>query len=184
MESLSELEELEERFGALSTQYNDLVNAKESLERIIGRINADSQRMFIETLDAVRESFQTLFRRAFGGGHADIVVEAGEDESDCGIDIVATPPGKHSLNISLLSGGERALTAVTLLLALFQYRPSPFCVLDEVDGPLDEANIGRFVSVLHEFLDRTKIVIVTHSKKTMSAATTRIGFIAMTYPFG
>ena len=94
---------------------------------------------------------------------------------DAGIEIVATPPGKHTLNISLLSGGERALTAVTLLLAIFRHRPSPFCILDEVDGPLDEANIGRFVDVLREFLRTTKVVIVTHSKKTMSAATTLYG---------
>ena len=99
----------------------------------------------------------------------------GVDILEAGIDIVATPPGKHSLGISLLSGGERALTAVTLLLAIFQYRPSPFCVLDEVDGPLDEANIGRFIDVLNEFLQWTKFVVVTHSKKTMTAATTLYG---------
>ena len=175
MESLAELEELEDRFGSLSTQYEDLVKAKEALERIIQRINVDSRRMFVETLDIIRENFQALFRRAFGGGQADIVVEAGADLLDAGIDILATPPGKHSLNISLLSGGERALTAVTLLLAVFRHRPSPFCILDEVDGPLDEANIGRFVDVLNEFLQTTKVVIVTHSKKTMSAATTLYG---------
>ena len=175
MESLAELEELEERFGTLSTQHDDLVQAKESLERIINRINADSRRMFVQTLDAIRKSFQLLFRRAFGGGNADILIEDETDVLESGIDIVATPPGKHSLHISLLSGGERALTAVTLLLAIFRYRPSPFCILDEVDGPLDEANIGRFVDVLSEFLDQTKVVIVTHSKKTMSSATTLYG---------
>lgn len=175
MESLSELEDLESRFGSLTTQYNDLIKAKEALERIIQRINADSRRMFVETLDIIRENFQALFRRAFGGGFADIVVEEDADILDAGIDITATPPGKHSLNISLLSGGERAMTAVTLLLAIFRHRPSPFCILDEVDGPLDEANIGRFVDVLGEFLRTTKVVIVTHSKKTMSAATTLYG---------
>ena len=111
----------------------------------------------------------------FGGGQADIVLEEDVDILEAGIDIIATPPGKHSLGISLLSGGERALTAVTLLLAIFQYRPSPFCVLDEVDGPLDEANIGRFTDVLTEFLQWTKFVVVTHSKKTMTAATTLYG---------
>lgn len=175
MESLAELDELEERFGSLSLQYDDLIKAKETLERIIQRINVDSRKMFSDTLDVIRANFQSLFRRAFGGGHADIVVEEGVDILDAGIDIVATPPGKHSLNISLLSGGERALSAVTLLLAVFRYRPSPFCILDEVDGPLDEANIGRFVDVLKEFLATTKVVIVTHSKKTMSAATTLYG---------
>ena len=177
MESLAELDELEERFGSLSGQFDDLVKAKESLEQIIQRINVDSRRMFSDTMDLIRTNFQALFRRAFGGGSADIVIESGPDIDvlDAGIEIVATPPGKHSLNISLLSGGERALTAVTLLLAIFRHRPSPFCILDEVDGPLDEANIGRFVDVLREFLATTKVVIVTHSKKTMSAATTLYG---------
>ena len=175
MESLNELDELEERFGSLSGQYEDLVQAKESLEHIIQKINVDSRRMFSDTLDLIRTNFQSLFRRAFGGGSADIVVEEGADVLEAGIEIIATPPGKHSLNISLLSGGERALTAVTLLLAIFRHRPSPFCILDEVDGPLDEANVGRFIDVLREFLKTTKVVIVTHSKKTMSAATTLYG---------
>ena len=116
-----------------------------------------------------------LFRKVFGGGKADIVLEDGVDILEAGVDLVATPPGKHSLNLSLLSGGERALTAVALLLAIFQYRPSPFCVLDEVDGPLDEANIGRFIDVLREFLTWTKFVVVTHSKRTMTAAHTLYG---------
>ncbi len=175
MESLAELDELEERFGSLSGQYEDLIKAKETLEQIIQRINVDSRRMFTDTMDLIRTNFQALFQRAFGGGHADIVIDEDTDVLDAGIEIVATPPGKHTLNISLLSGGERALTAVTLLLAIFRHRPSPFCILDEVDGPLDEANIGRFVDVLREFLRTTKVVIVTHSKKTMSAATTLYG---------
>ena len=175
MEALDELEGLESRFAALSGQHQDLSTAKASLEKIIQRINADSRRLFSETLDAIRSNFQTLFRKVFGGGQADIVLEEGVDALEAGIEILATPPGKHSLGISLLSGGERALTAVTLLLAIFQYRPSPFCVLDEVDGPLDEANIGRFIDVLNEFLAWTKFVVVTHSKKTMTAATTLYG---------
>ncbi len=175
MAALEEIESLEERYQSLDSQYQDLVQAKESLDRIIQRINADSRRLFTESLEAIRTNFQSLFRRVFGGGEANIVLEEGVDLLEAGVDIVATPPGKHSLGISLLSGGERALTAVTLLLAIFQYRPSPFCVLDEVDGPLDEANIGRFVDVLNEFLAWTKFVIVTHSKKTMTAATTLYG---------
>ena len=103
------------------------------------------------------------------------MLEEGVDILECGVDIVATPPGKPSFSNSLLSGGEKALTAVALLLAIFQYRPSPFCVLDEVDAPFDEANIGRFVEVLKDFLGWTKFVIVTHSKKTMTAATTLYG---------
>ncbi len=175
MEALHELDDLESRFENLDGQYKDLTQAKESLERIIHKINADSRRLFSETLEAIRTNFQQLYRRAFGGGRADIVLEEGVDILECGIDIVATPPGKPSFNNSLLSGGEKALTAVALLLAIFQFRPSPFCVLDEVDAPFDEANIGRFVDVLKDFLGWTKFVLVTHSKKTMTAATTLYG---------
>ncbi len=175
LESLAEIEEVEQRFGKLSSQYQDLCNAKEALERIIAKINADSRRLFAETLDTIRQNFQVVFRKVFGGGRADIVLEEGADILEAGIEIIATPPGKQSLSISLLSGGERALTAVTLMLAIFQFRPSPFCILDEVDGPLDEANIGRFVDQLKEYLAWTKFVIVTHSKKTMTAATTLYG---------
>ena len=175
MAALEEIDALETRHQNLAAQYQDLVDAKDALARIIHKINADSRRLFTESLELIRTNFQALFRRVFGGGHADIVLEEDADILEAGIDIVATPPGKHSLGISLLSGGERALTAVTLLLAIFQYRPSPFCVLDEVDGPLDEANIGRFVDVLREFLEWTKFVVVTHSKKTMTAASTLYG---------
>lgn len=175
MDALNELDELETRFASLSGQYNDLTQAKDSLERIIAKINNDSRRLFIETLEAIRTNFQALYRKAFGGGKADIVLEEGVDILECGVEIIATPPGKPSFNNSLLSGGEKALTAVALLLAIFQFRPSPFCVLDEVDAPFDEANIGRFVDVLRDFLGWTKFVIVTHSKKTMTAATTLYG---------
>jgi chromosome segregation protein len=175
MDALAELDELESRFNSLSGQFNDLREAKESLERIIVKINADSRRIFLETLDAIRHNFHDLYRRAFGGGHADIVLEEGADVLEGGVEIIATPPGKPSFNNSLLSGGEKALTAVALLLAIFKFRPSPFCVLDEVDAPFDEANVGRFIEVLKEFLSFTKFVIVTHSKKTMTAANTLYG---------
>ncbi|MCC9602060.1 chromosome segregation protein SMC [Stieleria sp. JC731] len=175
MEALAELEGLQERYDHLSGQYEDLAAAKDSLQRIIGRINADSRRLFLDTLEAIRQNFQKLYRKSFGGGHADLVLEESEDPLEAGVEIVATPPGKPSFSNSLLSGGEKALTAVALLMSIFQYRPSPFCVLDEVDAPFDEANIGRFVMVLNEFLDHSKFVIVTHSKKTMTAATTLYG---------
>ncbi|MDV6033322.1 MAG: chromosome segregation protein SMC [Phycisphaera sp. RhM] len=175
MEALAELEGLQERYDHLSGQYEDLSAAKESLQRIIGRINADSRRLFLDTLEAIRQNFQKLYRKSFGGGHADLVLEDSEDPLEAGVEIVATPPGKPSFSNSLLSGGEKALTAVALLMSIFQYRPSPFCVLDEVDAPFDEANIGRFVTVLSEFLDHSKFVVVTHSKKTMTAATTLYG---------
>ena len=175
MDALAELEDLESRYTKMDEQYQDLVAAKQSLENIIQRINTDSRRLFVETLDAIRSNFQTLFRQTFGGGQADIILEEGVDPLEAGVEIVATPPGKPQFNNSLLSGGEKALTAVSLLMAIFQFRPSPFCVLDEVDAPFDEANIGRFVDVLKSFLGWTKFVIVTHSKKTMTAATTLYG---------
>lgn len=175
MEALDELEELQQRYDQLHGQYQDLTAAKDSLQRIIGRINADSRRLFLDTLEAIRINFQQLYRKSFGGGHADLVLEESDDPLEAGVEIVATPPGKPSFSNSLLSGGEKALTAVSLLMAIFKYRPSPFCVLDEVDAPFDEANIGRFVAVLNEFLDQSKFVIVTHSKKTMTAATTLYG---------
>jgi chromosome segregation protein len=175
LDALAELEELEARYANLSAQHQDLSSAKASLEQIIGKINADSRRLFADTLEVVRGHFQSLFRKLFGGGHADIVLEEGVDILDSGIEIVARPPGKEPRNISLLSGGEKTLTCVALLLAIFRSRPSPFCVLDEVDAALDEANIERFIGVLQEFLAWTQFIVVTHSKKTMTCASTLYG---------
>jgi chromosome segregation protein len=175
LEALDELESLESRFAALSSQYRDLVEAKSSLERIIGRINVDSRQLFLMTLETVRGHFQELFRRLFGGGEASVIVDEAEDVLEGGIEIIARPPGKEACSISLLSGGEKTLTCVALLLAVFRSKPSPFCVLDEVDAALDEANIGRFIGVLREFLSFTQFVVITHSKKTMSGADTLYG---------
>ncbi len=175
MDALDELDSVEGRFQTLDQQYQDLVHSKDGLEKIIQRINQESRRLFLDTLAAIRENFQLLFRQTFGGGRADILLEEGVDVLDAGVEIVATPPGKPEFNNSLLSGGEKALTAVSLLMAIFKFRPSPFCVLDEVDAPFDEANIGRFIDVLKSFLGWTKFIIVTHSKKTMTAATTLYG---------
>jgi len=175
MEALGELNELEERFNSLSREFQDLTLSKQSLEKVIQRVDADSRRLFLETLETIRQNFQQLYRKAFGGGQADIILEEGVDILEAGVEIITSPPGKPAINISLLSGGEKALTAVSLLLAIFQFRPSPFCILDEVDAPFDEANIGRFINVLKDFLDFTRFIIVTHSKKTMTAADTLYG---------
>ncbi len=169
MEALTELDELQSRFDRLSHHYQDLHDAKSSLIQTMAKIDEDSRDLFMQTLTAIRKNFQELYRRSFGGGFADIVLED-ERDPDSGIEIIATPPGKTTLSNSLLSGGEKALTAVALIMAFFQYRPSPFCILDEVDAPFDEANIGRFVTMLKEFLETTKFIVVTHSKKTMTAA--------------
>ncbi len=175
MEALSELDDLETRFARLSEQWHDLTDAKNSLEQIIQRINTDSRRLFVETFDMVREHFQTLYRKLFGGGQADLVLDAGVDILEAGVDINARPPGKELRSISLLSGGEKTMTCVALLLALFRSRPSPFCMLDEVDAALDEANIGRFIEVVKEFAADTQFIVITHSKKTMTCASTLYG---------
>jgi chromosome segregation protein len=175
LEALDELDQLETRYKTLSDQHADLTAAKGSLEKIIERINADSRRLFSETLETVRGHFQTLFRDLFGGGQADVVLEENVDILDSGIEIVARPPGKEPRSISLLSGGEKTMTCVALLLAIFRSRPSPFCVLDEVDAALDEANIDRFTKVIQGFLTWTQFIIVTHSKKTMTCANTIYG---------
>ncbi|MCL4116672.1 UNVERIFIED_CONTAM: hypothetical protein GTU68_013978 [Idotea baltica] len=126
--------------------------------------------MFTETFDSIRGHFQELFRRLFGGGEGDMVLEDPEDILECGIDIVARPPGKELRSISLLSGGEKTLTAVAMSLAIFKSRPSPFCILDEVDAALDDANIDRFINVLSAFADSTQFIMITHRKPTMQVA--------------
>jgi chromosome segregation protein len=170
LDAIQEQSELEARAGTLQIQYDDLTAAQRALEDIIGRINGDSRRLFTETFAAIRTHFQELFRKLFGGGMADVVLEDDTDVLESGIEVVARPPGKELRSISLMSGGEKTLTAVALLLAIFRSKPSPFCILDEVDAALDEANIGRFTGVLREFLDRSQFIIVTHSKRTMACA--------------
>lgn len=185
VESLEELDELETRFATLSSQYQDLSQAKQSLARLTARIDVDSRELFRATYEAVREQFRELFARLFGGGEADLLLvegaggEGAEDAPDGalggGVEVVACPPGKELRSLSLLSGGEKTMTCVALLLALFRSRPSPFCLLDEVDAALDEANVGRFTSVLKDFLGSTQFIVVTHSKRTMASADTVYG---------
>ncbi len=169
-DSLKDLDELDSRFQHLNSQLQDLVEAKSTLEEIVGKINHESQRLFSESLSTIRGHFQDLFRRLFGGGEGDIILEDPHNVLDCGIDIVARPPGKELRSISLLSGGEKTMTAVALLLAIFKSRPSPFCILDEVDAALDEANVERYSSVVKEFQDTTQFIMITHSKRSMTVA--------------
>ncbi|MCS7015100.1 MAG: chromosome segregation protein SMC [Gemmatales bacterium] len=169
LEALDELAQLEERARTLQTQLHDLREARRSLDEILQRINEESRRAFLATFESVRMHFQELFRKLFGGGQADVVLENPDDPLESGIEIVARPPGKELRSISLLSGGEKTLAAVALLLAIFRSKPSPFCILDEVDAALDEMNIGRFTAVLREFTDQSQFILITHSKKTMTA---------------
>jgi len=175
LEALQEAEELAERLTKLEAQLADVTGAKESIEQLIARIDEESRRLLGATIETVRGYFRDLFERVFGGGQADIVLEEGVDLLEAAVEIVARPPGKEPRSISLLSGGEKTMTCVALLLAIFKSKPSPFCVLDEVDAALDEANVDRFVGVLRDFLSSTQFIVVTHSKKTMASATTLYG---------
>jgi len=169
LDAIAEQEELEQRAHFLTSQRDDLIESKGKLESLIQRLNRESRERFLSNFEAIRKHFQELFRKLFGGGRADIILEDASDVLECGIEIVARPPGKELQSISLMSGGEKTLTAVALLLGIFKSRPSPFAVLDEVDAALDEANVDRFNSVVHEFLDRSQFVIITHSKRTMNS---------------
>jgi chromosome segregation protein len=170
LDSLQELQELESRAGALQTQHDDLDAARKALDEIIGRINHDSQELFTTTFAAIRGHFQELFRKMFGGGMADVVLEDPTDVLESGVEIVARPPGKELRSLSLLSGGEKTLTAVALLLAIFRSKPSPFCILDEVDAALDEANTGRVAAALRDYLALSQFIVITHHKRTMAVA--------------
>ena len=169
-DSLRDLEMLETRFTQLSSQLQDLVEAKNTLEDIIRKINGESRRLFAETFDTIRTNFQELFRQVFGGGEGDIILEDPNDVLDCGIDIAARPPGKELRSISLLSGGEKTMTAIALIMAIFRSKPSPFCILDEVDAALDEANVERFTAVVQAFRQSTQFIMITHHKRSMTVA--------------
>ena len=168
--AIDEYEEIEERHTFLSAQHDDLVNAKAALQEVIARIDKQSREMFMETFEKVRENFQKMFPDLFGGGKANLVLTEEADVLESGVEIVASPPGKQLRSISLLSGGEQTMTAVALLFSLYQVKPSPFCVLDELDAPLDDANIERYVKKLKEFLTFSQFIVITHSKRTISAA--------------
>jgi chromosome segregation protein len=168
--AIAEYEETEQRHQFLTKQNDDLVQAKAQLAEVINRINTQTRQMFIETFEKIRDNFRLLFVEIFGGGKADLVLSDEGDVLECGIDIVARPPGKQLQSISLLSGGEQTMTAVALLFSIYQVKPSPFCVLDELDAPLDESNINRFVRVLQRFQVHSQFVIITHNKRTIGMA--------------
>jgi chromosome segregation protein len=168
--AIDEYEETEQRHQFLTRQYDDLVQAKAELLEIINRINTQTQQMFTDTFNRIRDNFCAMFVEVFGGGKADLLLVDAGDVLESGIDIVARPPGKQLQTISLLSGGEQTMTAVALLFAIYQVKPSPFCVLDELDAPLDESNINRFVRILQRFLVHSQFVIITHNKRTIGMA--------------
>lgn len=168
--AIDEYEETEQRFQFLTKQNDDLVQAKAQLIEVINRINTQTRQMFAETFEKIRDNFRQMFSEIFGGGKADLILTEESDVLECGIDIVARPPGKQLQTISLLSGGEQTMTAVALLFAIYQVKPSPFCVLDELDAPLDESNINRFVKILQRFMIYSQFIIITHNKRTIGMA--------------
>jgi chromosome segregation protein len=168
--AIEEYEETEQRHQFLSKQHDDLVSAKAQLLEVINRINVQTREMFRETFEKIRDNFRTMFTEVFGGGKADLILLDENDVLESGIDIVARPPGKQLQTISLLSGGEQTMTAVALLFSIYQVKPSPFCVLDELDAPLDESNINRFIRVLQRFLEHSQFIIITHNKRTIGMA--------------
>ncbi len=170
VDAIEQQQELEKRNDFLSSQIEDLNNSKNQLQQLINRLNKESIDKFAVTFEQIRINFQEVFRKLFGGGKADVILEQPEDILESGIEIIARPPGKEPRSISLLSGGEKTMTAIALLFAIFKTKPSPFCFLDEVDAALDEANNERFDLIVQEFKKNSQFVIITHAKRTMSIA--------------
>jgi chromosome segregation protein len=172
--AIEEFEQENERLQRMVANRDDLLKAKATLEETISRINETAQAQFLETFSKVRANFQRLFREFFGSGEADLIL-SGTDMLEADVTLWANPSGKRLKSLSLMSGGEKAMTAIALLFALYQVKPSPFCILDEVDAPLDDANIVRFNDMIRFHSEETQFILVTHNKRTMEAADTLWG---------
>jgi chromosome segregation protein len=170
MMALEELEEADERLKFLSEQRRDILDSIRMTEEALSEIKRRSRERFRHAFAHINQNFQHMFVELFGGGRGEMVLIDEEDILESGIDIIAQPPGKRLQNVLLLSGGEKAMAAISLVLAIFQYRPSPFCILDEVDAPLDEINVGRFSGKVIEMSSETQFLVITHNKRTMEAA--------------
>jgi chromosome segregation protein len=170
LDAVHEYDELEERYKFLEAQNNDLTNSRRELLDVIAQINSTTRKLFSETFAQVRINFREMFLELFGGGRADLSLLDENDPLNCGIEISAKPPGKQLQTVSLLSGGERSMVAVALLFAIYMVRPSPFCILDEVDAAMDEGNINRFIRVLDRFVEQSQFIIITHNKRTIAKA--------------
>jgi chromosome segregation protein len=168
LDAVHEYDELEERYRFLEAQNNDLTNSRRELLDVIAQINSTTRKLFSETFAQVRINFREMFGELFGGGRADLSLLDESDPLNCGIEISAKPPGKQLQSVSLLSGGERSMVAVALLFAIYMVRPSPFCILDEVDAAMDEGNINRFIRVLDRFVEQSQFIIITHNKRTIA----------------
>src|SRR5437867_3963191 len=170
LDAVHEYDELEERYRFLETQNNDVTNSRRELLDVIAQINSTTRKLFSETFAQVRINFREMFEELFGGGRADLSLLDENDPLNCGIEISAKPPGKQLQSVSLLSGGERSMVAVALLFAIYMVRPSPFCILDEVDAAMDEGNINCFIRVLERFVKQSQFIIMTHNKRTIAKA--------------
>jgi chromosome segregation protein len=173
--ALEEYKIQKERYDFLVGQRDDLLRAEQNLNRVIQEMNKRARRLFGRTFRKVNEAFQTIFNQMFDGGEANLILNGKEDPLEANIEIYACPGGKRLRHIAQLSGGEKALTAISLLFSLYQVKPSPFCVLDEVDAPLDDVNIGRFVEILRKLSQKSQFIIITHNKNTMAAANVLYG---------
>ena len=172
----SEYEEEKERLDFLSKQRNDLLDSERDLVQTIEEINVTAQQLFMETFEKIKEHFIRIFRGLFNpGDEADLKLEEAIDPLEAKIEIIAKPKGKRPTSIELLSGGEKTLTAIALLFAIYLVKPSPFCILDEIDAPLDDANVDRFTRILKEFSENTQFIVVSHNKRTMEACDTLYG---------
>jgi chromosome segregation protein len=170
MMAIDQFDELEGRHVFLTTQRRDLVDSIAQTSEAIARIDETTKARFTEAFTAIQANFQVTFSTLFGGGRAGLALLDENDPLESGIDIVASPPGKRLQSVQLLSGGEKAMTAIALMFAIFKYKPSPFCLLDEIDAPLDDANVHRFVEMLRGMLDRTQFILITHNRQTMEIA--------------
>lgn len=175
LDSIDEYEQVSERHEFLKGQKDDLTDAKESLKKVITDMESKMQDQFISNFKIVRENFSEIFKKLFGGGNADVYLVDKENILSSGIEIIAQPPGKKLQNISLLSGGEKALTAIALLFAILKLKPTPFCVLDEIEAALDDANVIRFADYLHQFTHKTQFIVITHRKGTMESVDSLYG---------
>ena len=170
IDAIQEFDDLLDRQKFLDEQFTDLTNSKEELLEVIKKINTTTTTLFAETFVKIRDNFRETFKELFGGGKADLVLMNEVDPLESGIEITAKPPGKQLQSVSLLSGGERTMTAVALLFAIYMVKPSPFCILDEMDAPLDESNINRFLAMLDRFVQQSQFLVITHNKRTISRA--------------
>jgi chromosome segregation protein len=170
MMAIDQFDELESRHSFLTTQRKDLVDSIAQTSEAIKRIDDTTKQRFTEAFSAINTNFQQMFSTLFGGGRAGLTLLDENDPLESGIEIIAQPPGKRLQSVQLLSGGEKALTAIALMFGMFKFKPSPFCLLDEIDAPLDDANIGRFVEMLRSMQDHTQFIVITHNRKTMEIA--------------